>query len=782
MNEMKLNLPPALQSALDEFYAAPQPDPGFAESLQAQLYRRQIELTQPAVPKQELHSLPSTDRRSFMQLLRTRPILAVMTAILALLLLTGIAFAVVRLAGFIPGIGFVNHVHSVLETPVIVRREIIPSPTADTFKTDSPRIVQTPTSGPINESPADTGAISAQEQQGITITIEQVVAEADRLVIAYQVTGLPSNIFGPERAQALQAYAEEHPEEPMSVQVRLPDGTFLGHIPGTGGHCEGGGDLTTSWISCQSIYSPLPDGVNQFTLEIHRLQNALPGELPEDWAIPVQLSPVSSETVSSLQEPDLRSQPLNGITLRLLKADQSPAQTAFQLGLEWQSADSFVHHTAPITLQDAQGRYYVFTGGPDGGSYSADHPGFTTLPSLVTTPIEGSSPLTFRLDWITMSASTRGSGADNGAGILTFDPGDAPAIGREWPLDQTFQAGQFNLHFIKARLKAAQDNGIVLELDIETAPEITGINLHPKEGSSFSTESGYDRERGILVSRVTIAALPTRPVDLYVSEVIYKVKGPWEITWQPLRLNAPIPTPTPAPTRLAPPNPAPTLNAPLLSEMEALLSKAAAPAGPGWVHQVSLLDQTSPTGLDTGDQMEEPLQMRVDGWFLLDEQGYARTTIDIRKTLEGEFVSADVENGIYHFNFPEGRSGIGQDIYLARPSYYYNPLSTFNGYVAEGGQITREISTVDGTSCYLYTAAHAYDPPLIYSWEAAPVRVMAYSACIDPLTGAVLQLQSRMTYADGTTRIKDTTSFISPEKTEDLSEEARQLLDKIIMP
>ena len=27
MNEMKLNLPPALQSALDEFYAAPQPDP-----------------------------------------------------------------------------------------------------------------------------------------------------------------------------------------------------------------------------------------------------------------------------------------------------------------------------------------------------------------------------------------------------------------------------------------------------------------------------------------------------------------------------------------------------------------------------------------------------------------------------------------------------------------------------------------------------------------------------------------------------------------------------------
>ena len=230
-----------------------------------------------------------------------------------------------------------------METPVVVRREIIPSPTADTFKTDNPRIVQTPTSGPINESPADTGAISAQQQQGITITIEQVVAEADRLVIAYQVTGLPSNIFGPERAQALQAYAEEHPEEPMPVQVRLPDGTLLGHLPGSAGHCAGEGSLTASQLSCQSIYAPLPEGVTRFTFEISRLQNALPGELPEDWAIPVQLSPVASEAASSLQEPDLRSQPLNGITLRLLKVDQSPAQTAFQLGLEWQSAaDSFV--------------------------------------------------------------------------------------------------------------------------------------------------------------------------------------------------------------------------------------------------------------------------------------------------------------------------------------------------------------------------------------------------------------------------------------------------------
>ena len=58
-----------------------------------------------------------------------------------------------------------------------------------------------------------------------------------------------------------------------------------------------------------------------------------------------------------------------------------------------------------------------------------------------------------------------------------------------------------------------------------------------------------------MVSRVTLPALPTQAVELYVSEIIYKVNGPWEITWQPQRVNIPFPTPTPAPTRLAPPGP-----------------------------------------------------------------------------------------------------------------------------------------------------------------------------------------------------------------------------------
>ena len=50
------------------------------------------------------------------------------------------------------------------------------------------------------------------------------------------------------------------------------------------------------------------------------------------------------------------------------------------------------------------------------------------------------------------------------------------------------------------------------------------------------------------------------------------------------------------------------------------------------------------------------------------------------------------------------------------------------------------------------------------------------------LIGAVLQLQNQMAYSDDTTRVKDTTRFISLEKVDKPSDEVRQLLEKVIMP
>lgn len=754
MSEMKPKLPSEMNDLLDTFYSGQQPAPLFREGLEGQLRKQHATLlahqaSPPTLPR---------NRRSLMQSLRSRPILAVIVAILGLLLLTGVAYAVGRLFGFIPGFGFVEDVQSVLESPIAVNRPLEGSAAPPAVSEGSPA--------------------SSQEREGITLTVEQVISEAERLVVVYQITGLPADIFALERAETLAA--EQNEEDPYMARIRLADGTVLKLT--AGGHCGGGSDGATSSLSCHLVRSPLPEDVNQFTLEIQRLPNALPGELPEDWVIPIQLTPVTSaNSVSSIQEPNLHSQQVNGITMRLDKAVQTPSETAFQLALVWEGSNRFIHHTAPFTLQDAEGRYYILTGtgGSDGGPISPGNSNASILSSLVTSPVDGSSPLTFRLEWVVLSIS--GASADaSGAPILRVDAGQTARLGQEWRIDQTIQAGGFDLHFTQARLKPGQDGTVVLEIDAQPQPGITSLNLFPAEGSS-SYEAGYDKTRNVLVSRITLPDLPTKPMDLYISEILYKVDGPWEITWQPQPMSTT--KPTPAPTRMPPPAATLVPGQPLLEEIQALGNKVQRPVGPGWVHQVIQVERAEQVAmLDAGDLPEQALRFLTDAWFLLDEDGYVRTTIYLRKTLDGRLLDANIDSGVYHFSLPEGRGGIGQDVYVAKPSYGLDQLSSFNNVVAEGGMIRRENGEVDGKSCLLYVATLPYETPRFFLNEPLPVQTMTYSACFDPETGTVLQTQGQMTYTDGSTRINSTTRFISIEKVEGLPDDVRQLLDQVMMP
>jgi len=750
MNETIPTLPPELNAALSTFFYAEQtPDTDFAARLEKQLLQRQSKLRS---SETKTHPSPLGNHRSIWTTMRTRPILAIITVLLTLLCLTGIVYAVAHLAGFIPGIGFVKDVQSVLATPVSVERQIDPTPIAG-LASDA-------------ITPDSSTPIASQSRKGITVTIEQAVAEADRLVVAYKVTGLPADFWEPK---PIQESSGGEPEEPPVDEVHLPDGTDLKFLGGGG--CGGASDMVTSWLSCKLIFSPLPEGVNEFTLEIHRLEMASPGELPENWQIPISMTPVNAASIASnVQEPDLSSQTVNGITLQLLKVSQGPTQTAFQFGIKWQGQDRFVHHTAPITLQDELGRYYILSSGPDNGTIS-------TLPSLITTPIATDQPLTFTLKWVIMAA--------NGQANLHFDPGKDARLGQEWAMDEKINAGGFDLHFIKARLKNGSDGSIMLEFDIEAPEGVTGINLIPNAQSSTS-EFGYDKVRGIMVSRVSLPAIPTGPIDLDVAEVFYKVSGPWQITWVPKKMDfSTASPPTPVPTRIAGPAATPFPNEPLLSDLQALLQRADTnnPSGPGWIHQVTDQDQTEVTGdLDTGDLLELPPHTRVDAWYLVDKNGYAQTTIYIRKTLDGKFLSADIYDGIYDFSLPEGRGSVGDSLYLEKPTFDSGLFSTMNGYLSEGGTIRRENTVLAGIPCQMYEVTLHYDPSQVFSDKEVPAKATIYSAWVNTASGKVMQIQGRTEYTNGITSVDETIQFVSLEKVDTLPEEPRQLLDSVILP
>ena len=92
-------------------------------------------------------------------------------------------------------------------------------------------------------------------------------------------------------------------------------------------------------------------------------------------------------------------------------------------------------------------------------------------------------------------------------------------------------AAGFDLHFTQARLVADQDSSLALEFDIQAPKDIEGIvfegaNAHPNGG-------GYDEVRGVWVSHLSLPALPSQPLDLTISQLDYRVNGPWDITWQP---------------------------------------------------------------------------------------------------------------------------------------------------------------------------------------------------------------------------------------------------------
>jgi len=120
MSDMDWVLPPELDAAITEYYATLEPSSSFASRLEQELRQRQGELLQHKTTPRFHFSW--SNRREIMNALRARPILALVMVLIAMFLLTGVAYAISRLAGFIPDFGFISDVRDVylLTEPVEV--------------------------------------------------------------------------------------------------------------------------------------------------------------------------------------------------------------------------------------------------------------------------------------------------------------------------------------------------------------------------------------------------------------------------------------------------------------------------------------------------------------------------------------------------------------------------------------------------------------------------------------------------------------------------------------
>lgn len=115
MTEIDLTLPPELDFAINEYYSTIEPSSAFVSRLEKELRQHHDEVMQNKTSSRFHFSW-----KEIMRTIRTQPILALLVVTIALLFLTGVAYAVGRLTGFIPGFGFTSDAQTVylLEAPV----------------------------------------------------------------------------------------------------------------------------------------------------------------------------------------------------------------------------------------------------------------------------------------------------------------------------------------------------------------------------------------------------------------------------------------------------------------------------------------------------------------------------------------------------------------------------------------------------------------------------------------------------------------------------------------
>ena len=176
------------------------------------------------------------ERKSFTMTLRTRPLVAILLALFILLALTGVAYAIGKSLGYIPGIGLVEQ-----NTPIRVLAEPV-----------------------------------SQTRDGVTITVNETVLSSDKTVLVFTVENIPLDKLSHPKDQSFC---------PMILDLRLPDGLSVSY---TGGQGEG------NWGSgyrYRFTFGPVPADVNEATLLIPCIQDVLPGALPENWELPLQFVP-----------------------------------------------------------------------------------------------------------------------------------------------------------------------------------------------------------------------------------------------------------------------------------------------------------------------------------------------------------------------------------------------------------------------------------------------------------------------------------------------------------
>lgn len=467
------------------------------------------------------------ERRTLMMTLRTRPILLILAILFALTLLTGVAYAIGRLTGFIPGIGFVEtSALRVLAEPAVVTRD------------------------------------------GITVSIEQVVVDSERTVIVYKTEGLTIEAAN-SKGEGGGPFGSEH-------LLRLPDGTILKEQAdvGYGGtpeplinrvQTEGG------WPNYvhRLIYPSVPAGINELTLVIPVLQNMPIGAAPENWEITFRLKPAPPEMTfapitvlptlnTSVTETGETVSPapsnvatLNGFTFQLDNVVELEDGFVFTGNLSWDASafptgKGLIAEAVIPTLTDANGQQIPI----EEVRLDAQYGEYNTPWSYRTNRKNFVGPLTFTISSIKTSVWL--PPVD-----IEIDFGSNPQIGQKWEINRDFILEGHRVRLWSASLGPVPNTCQGVGLSFEFQADAPGgyafaEELVPQEPMVCSDAHGGGGggsgpyEPNTFFTGLSYRELPTGLHTFSINVAVPdEVNGPWQVQWNPPLSSEPTPTPEP---------------------------------------------------------------------------------------------------------------------------------------------------------------------------------------------------------------------------------------------
>ncbi len=415
--------------------------------------------------------------------IRSRPLLAIVIAVLILFVITGAAYALGRSLGYIPGVGLVN--------------------------TDAPlRTLAAPVS---------------LARDGITVTVEGATLSSDKTVIRFRVEGGPV-AAAPQDISRCDA---------QWGGLVLPDGSLLRSLEGFG---LNGTD--TGYVA-RFTFGPVPALMTTATFIPPCISNYLPGAAAADWGMKlrftaapaglvaapvVQLNPNAGSADPMVVDKVIETDAAYVVIGEFHEVDMPPGQKAV-IFPTWLKITDANGNDVPYTLPNVDLGLPSEPAGPGSFAWAFQTEGKTFA-----------WPLTIK------SESLRVEHEDARA-QFEFDAGPNSQDGQVWEnLHIDLKLAGYPVRVVSAlrtansyqftfeSLSSAVFGGVQLQIG-DSKPGLTGMDGL----STFSSEAKFD------------GPVPSGKLTVVVTRPLIDMLGTWQVKWQPERAAQGVASPTPAP-------------------------------------------------------------------------------------------------------------------------------------------------------------------------------------------------------------------------------------------